>query len=303
MSVTNLTGTTWSWNGGYADFSGATGEGVVKSIDFVSNNHSFTSMTFQRYHGGDCNDLTYNPNNIAVWSSDEDSGTVDFFTNYQVFAITGGTHVEDSTLIGWITANATQIIVPRLTVDISELPYYSSIPGGLHSLTITAQATGYRDGPPSQAYTINKLNTPTNLTASGTSVTFESVENAAEYEVFANGSSIGSYTLPASGITINWSAEGINCDAGIAYKAGSMSDFDTTEMRAEFDTASGTLQLNETTVTLYWWGKYSFRSPDVGTYQINSETAVDASAHNVNSPLILTLNNGDVLTVFSSYED
>lgn len=49
-----------------------------------------------------------------------------------------------------------------------------------------------------------QLDAPTNLTADGTTISFDEVENAENYEVFADGVSIGEYT-PVSGFTVSGS--------------------------------------------------------------------------------------------------
>lgn len=53
-----------------------------------------------------------------------------------------------------------------------------------------------------------QLETPTNLTADGTTIEFDAVENAEEYEVFADGVSIGEYTPGPSEYTVTLTASG-----------------------------------------------------------------------------------------------
>ena len=47
-----------------------------------------------------------------------------------------------------------------------------------------------------------KLATPTNLSVSGDTLTFDAVEHAEQYEVFAGSNSIGTYTVPSKGYTV-----------------------------------------------------------------------------------------------------
>lgn len=47
-----------------------------------------------------------------------------------------------------------------------------------------------------------KLAAPTNLSVSGDTLTFDEVANAEQYEVFAGGNSIGTYTAPSKGYTV-----------------------------------------------------------------------------------------------------
>ena len=50
-----------------------------------------------------------------------------------------------------------------------------------------------------------QLDTPTNVSVTGTEATFDEVQNAEQYEVYVDGTSIGSYT-PTSGYTVAISA-------------------------------------------------------------------------------------------------
>lgn len=66
---------------------------------------------------------------------------------------------------------------------------------GTYIVTVTAKGTGdYTDSDPSNAVTyINQeqLATPQNVTANGTTVSWDEVENATSYEIYADGVSIG----------------------------------------------------------------------------------------------------------------
>ena len=66
---------------------------------------------------------------------------------------------------------------------------------------------------------ITQLATPQNVTADGTTVSWDEVENATSYEVLANGASIGEYSVP-SGYTVtltSWDEE-LGADDGAAVK-------------------------------------------------------------------------------------
>ena len=146
MSVSDLTGTKWEWNFN-AGFSGATQQGITKNINFTSNGETFTSMIFKQWHGGDINRLDYN-STLVYWYDDE-SGDGEDYPEYFTFEVTGGTDVTDSTLIGWIEANATE--VPSLPSS------------GTHTITAKAKATGYADS--------NASNSVSYTVSSGYSVT------------------------------------------------------------------------------------------------------------------------------------
>ena len=55
-----------------------------------------------------------------------------------------------------------------------------------------------------------KLATPTNLSVSGDTLTFDAVENAEQYEVFAGSTSLGTYTAPSKGYTVTISYSSLN---------------------------------------------------------------------------------------------
>lgn len=56
-------------------------------------------------------------------------------------------------LLAWLQANGTKQASSQLSVDITTLPKYHSIPLGTHKLTIVASAPGYLDSDPSQEAT------------------------------------------------------------------------------------------------------------------------------------------------------
>ncbi len=56
-------------------------------------------------------------------------------------------------LLTWLTANGIKQASSQLSVDITTLPKYPSIPLGTHKLTIVASAPGYLDSDPSQEVT------------------------------------------------------------------------------------------------------------------------------------------------------
>lgn len=165
MSVTNLTNTAWTWNfGDSPSFSGAGGTGTVKNVTVTSNNETFSSMTFMNYHGGDINEVYYG--STLVWSVDDDGGARTEYSQYRTFEITGGTDTTNTTLIGWIEANATMQASP-MTVDISSLSGWGDVSGGNHLLTIKAKATGYRDSNPSTPVSFTKAATGYNVRVTG----------------------------------------------------------------------------------------------------------------------------------------
>ena len=101
-------------------------------------------------------------------------------------------HATSYTLLG---GPSTISGISSTSIDLSGLSW----PVGTYVLTITAQATGYIDSDESTsvnyvvAPTPAQLDAPTNLSVSEDTLSFDEVQDAETYEVFANGSSIGVY--------------------------------------------------------------------------------------------------------------
>lgn len=224
MAVQDLTNTSWKWNGASPEFSGATYNGTTKSITFLSNNETFSGMTFASWHGGDINSVAYNgTNDVYVIFSDIDGGTYESIPKYLHFQITGGSDVQDSQLIAWIEANATQETVSRVEIDLSTLSGWSDVLPGSHTLTIKALAVDYRDSDFSTPVSIHKKHDPLDppekieveVSGAGTYVGVKAsfVDEAEQYEYFIDGTSVGtankSFLIGA--IPIGTSGSGSSC--------------------------------------------------------------------------------------------
>lgn len=102
MAVTDLTNTTWLFND---DYLVDVVQGLNYSINFISNNETFTTIkqgTF-RFEGDTTSGLLYNGTPVYAYSWSN------FNEAYRIIEITGGTDATNSSLISWLTANATQI--------------------------------------------------------------------------------------------------------------------------------------------------------------------------------------------------
>ena len=79
-------------------------------------------------------------------------------------------------------------------IDLKTLPKWKELTYGNHTLQIVARAPERGDSEKSEAVTFTflaKLATPQNVTANGTTVSWDAVENATSYDVLADGVSIG----------------------------------------------------------------------------------------------------------------
>lgn len=118
---------------------------------------------------------TLSPNGVLTWTENNPSGSV---KNYQVIATFGSssksqtlaTSTRSLDLTTWLTDVNTYTITVLCLAD-----------------TVT---TGYRNSPASNAvtYTVEQpqLSAPANLTADGTTVSWDAVENAESYDVYAD---------------------------------------------------------------------------------------------------------------------
>ena len=75
------------------------------------------------------------------------------------------------------------------TIDLKTLPKWTELPYGNHTLQIVARAPERGDSDKSEGVTfttVAKLATPQNVTANGTTVSWDAVENATSYDVYAD---------------------------------------------------------------------------------------------------------------------
>ena len=167
MAVTDLTGTTWVFNDTI----------TLPTIEF---SFDFTDLSGQTFNG-----IMPTTTTVLYYGYINDSGSQDGLmaysnpkwlkTDYQTITITGGTDATNTTLISWLEANATQIL------PTSFKRYYKN--------TRLIGTGTYKFRP----YTViqPQLSTPANISADGTTVSWDEVENATSYEILADGTSIG----------------------------------------------------------------------------------------------------------------
>jgi len=179
MSLTTLVGTKWRVD--YSNNIEIPGEWY--NISFSS---SYFNKSYTKFGGNDNEIIYYYPDyDAAIDIGVAENIGVDFIT------ITGGTEATASQVIDWFETNASQVL--SYTFDLNTL----SLGSGTHSVYAQAKAVGYADSLVSSGinYTIlPQLDTPTNLSVSGTTATFDEVEHAESYEFFVDGASIGEYS-------------------------------------------------------------------------------------------------------------
>ena len=139
----------------------ANATGLAQSLDSNSVTFYVYSVTKTRSH------CTITTGNISkLYQNTSATLTIAADTGYELpdnITVTGATHT-------WNQATGT------LTL---------SNPTGNITVTVTA------------VILLPQLSAPANLTADGTTISFDEVENAEKYEVFADGTSIGEYEVPS----------------------------------------------------------------------------------------------------------
>ena len=150
MAVTDLTGTTWVINTRPYGTSISLGS-INASINFTSNNTNYSRIFIPIE-----DDLVDGTEALLYDNQQAYRNSAWYNEAYKTISITGGTDATNTNLINWLEANATQQTTPKVSVDLTTLPGWSSLPSDTYSITIVAKADGYRDSEPSAAVSVEK---------------------------------------------------------------------------------------------------------------------------------------------------
>ena len=123
------------------------------------------------------------PQNVTANGTTVSWDAVENATSYDVYA-------DDTVLLGSVASQS--------SVDLTALSGWATLAPGKHTLQIVARAGNYIDSDksaPIEFIRVAKFATPQNVTANGTTVSWDEVENATSYEIFANGVSIGEVSI------------------------------------------------------------------------------------------------------------
>jgi len=217
LKVDNLTNTTWIWR--YIYFNEESFDDTYNleskyNISFTSNSSNYTYISFS------CNDpdmdiydlwycttstwqqgtwtkvleaqLSYYDQNEYTWTWTNN--------NYKRITITGGTDVTNPNLIRWLTRYAS--LVTTYTYDLTQLSLTNE---GVYQITGKANAVGCAasnwNGWVGYAV-FPQLDTPTSVSVSNTTASFDAIDKAGQYEFFVDGQSIGTYSVTTSGYNV-----------------------------------------------------------------------------------------------------
>ena len=166
-------------------------------LNFVSNNSTFDRIYYQRNAVDD--------GNLSYYNASVETGVYSFYdysdqwVNEAYRTITFNT-APTGDLLTWLQANGTkQASTPKVTVDLTSLSGYESLPAGTYALGVKAKAANYQDSDLSATVSFTKLAAPV-ATAANTTVTWDAVTNAESYDVYVDGEL---YENTMGGVTYN----------------------------------------------------------------------------------------------------
>ena len=180
MAVTDLTGTTWVFNDIIT-----INDNYSWDINFISNNTNFAFIKHSTSFSGILNYLDGEQNSTGVYAGNRWRNEA-----YKTITITGGTGATSTTLISWLQANAT---LQTPTISFKHL---------YRNTTLIGTGT-YKFRPYTVSQPLPQLSTPVNVSADGTTVSWDEVENATSYEILADGTSIGTVEGIATNFTLS----------------------------------------------------------------------------------------------------
>ena len=109
-------------------------------------------------------------------------------------------------LLTWLQANGTKQ-VPKVTVDLTSLSGYESLPAGTYALAVKSKAANYQDSDLSSTVSFTKLAAPV-ATAADTAVTWDAITNAESYDVYVDGELYENTTGGTTGYNVT--LQGVN---------------------------------------------------------------------------------------------
>lgn len=156
------------------------------------------SMEDSSIYYGDENHEASDPVSVNLDSGYDyiyDGGTVSYsewVNSYGTITITStlAEVTNGDTLLSWLQANATKQAEPSQTYPkINSFTYHGKQINNINGKPI--RYVHYMGNTYEMVYGLPQLATPQNVTADGTTVSWDAVENATSYEIFADGKSIG----------------------------------------------------------------------------------------------------------------
>lgn len=114
-------------------------------------------------------------------------------SGYEINSVIGATLSDSANGTYHIQSLSTTVVTftskqstPKVTVDLTSLSGYESLPAGTYALGVKAKAANYQDSDLSQTVSFTKLAAPI-ATAADTTVTWDAITNAESYDVYVDG--------------------------------------------------------------------------------------------------------------------
>lgn len=119
-------------------------------------------------------------------------------TKFRTIIVESDQTVDDA-FYTWFIAN---IETPRISIDLTTLSGYESLPAGTYALSVRAKASGYTDSDLSSTASFTKLAAPV-ATATDTTVSWDAITNAESYDVYVDGELYENTTGGATGYNVS----------------------------------------------------------------------------------------------------
>ena len=171
------------------------------SANFQSN--SKACVAIERYYDDEYEEGLRYYTNVAASQYElvyANQGSGGKFLDQAYRTITFDQPVTDSTLLAWLQANGTKQSTPKVSIDLTSLSGYESLPAGTYALAVKSKASNYQDSDLSSTVSFTKLAAPV-ATAADTTVTWEGIANAESYDVYVDGELYENTT--GGGVTAN----------------------------------------------------------------------------------------------------
>ena len=156
-------------------------------IEFESNNQYFAAIdTGIMYSENYLSYIDVDNDDTFVYEESTNKWVNSYGTNTSVYRTITFSVSPTGDLLVWLQTNGTKQAAPQVTVDLTSLSGYESLPAGTYALAVKAKAANYQDSDLSQTVSFTKLAAPV-ATAADTTVTWDAITNAESYDVYVDG--------------------------------------------------------------------------------------------------------------------
>lgn len=247
-------------------------------IDFVSNSTEYKAMWTSRDSETQDTTLHYTRKSDnyyqSVYVSLGTPGSPSGWINGEAYRTITFNTAPTGDLLTWLQANGTKQSTPQVSIDLTSLSGYESLPAGTYALGVRAKAANYQDSDLSATVSFTKLAAPV-ATAADTSVNWEAVANAESYDVYVDGELYENTTGGASFVQIP-----ITKDTANGYSV--LQNMDKTKIytiRYCYNTSTNAFAI----FSISWNGSSWVASGDTLIFYSNTETSISFQQNHDNA--------------------